>query len=95
MKKRASQKFAEYSKKRAKEYLEMCEEILYNRKWEVEISGGSGLSKFTKVGIPWVVMYTEEYALLYEARTRELQIKRVKSRKYIADLIQKGRASRF
>lgn len=39
MKKRASLKDAEYSIKRAKEYQRMCEEILYNRKWEVAISG--------------------------------------------------------
>ena len=54
-----------------------------------------GHSKFTSVGIPWVVVYTEEYAILSDARRRELQIKQMKSRKYIENLIEKGRASRF
>jgi len=54
-----------------------------------------GHSKFTSVGIPWVVVYIEEYAILLEARRRELQIKQMKSRKYIENLIEKGRASRF
>ena len=54
-----------------------------------------GQSKFTSLGIPWVIVYIEEYAILSEARKRELEIKKMKSRKYIEDLIGKGRASRF
>ena len=54
-----------------------------------------GHSKFTSVGVPWIVVYSEEYSVLSEARRRELQIKRMKSRKYIEELIGKGRASRF
>ena len=52
----------------------------------------SGHSKFTKTGIPWMLMYTEEFDTLSEAKTRELKIKKMKSRKYIEELI--GRASR-
>ena len=55
----------------------------------------SGVSKFTRAGIPWVVVYTEEFTSLPDARRRKLKIKRMKSRKYVEDLIQKGRASRF
>ncbi|MDP4263311.1 MAG: GIY-YIG nuclease family protein [Bacteroidota bacterium] len=54
-----------------------------------------GHSKFTSLGIPWQLVYKEEYATAAEARMRELKVKRMKSRKYIEDLIVKGRASRF
>ena len=54
-----------------------------------------GHSKFTSIGMPWKVVYTEEYPTLAEAKKREKQIKNMKSRKYIDDLILKGRASRF
>jgi len=53
-----------------------------------------GHSKFTKTGIPWILVYKEFYETLQEARRRELAIKKMKSRKYIEDLITKGRASR-
>jgi putative endonuclease len=84
-----------------------CTYILYSQKLDKYYIGScinmdirlrqhnSGVSKFTRVGIPWIVAYAEEYTLLSDARRRELQIKRMKSRKYIEDLIQKGRASRF
>ena len=54
-----------------------------------------GHSKFTSSGIPWKIVYTEEYSSLPEAKRREKQIKNMKSRKYIDELILKGRASRF
>ncbi len=54
-----------------------------------------GRSKFTSTGIPWKIAYTEEYPTLIEAKKRERQIKNMKSKKYIEDLIAKGRASRF
>ena len=53
-----------------------------------------GHSKFTSIGMPWKIVYTEEYPTLADAVKREKQIKRLKSRKYIDDLILKGRASR-
>jgi len=37
----------------------------------------------TRSGIPWKVVYTEEYPEKQEARAREREIKRMKSRKYI------------
>ena len=50
---------------------------------------------FTSTGIPWELMYEEHYDTLPEAKQRELQKKKMKSRKYIEGLISKGRASRF
>ncbi|MBC7948941.1 MAG: GIY-YIG nuclease family protein [Chitinophagaceae bacterium] len=55
----------------------------------------SGHSKFTSLGVPWQVVYLEEFEVLLDARRREMQIKRMKSRRYIEDLIAKGRASRL
>ena len=37
----------------------------------------------------------ENFENLNEAKTRELKVKSMKSRKYIEDIIVKGRASRF
>jgi putative endonuclease len=41
----------------------------------------------TKSGIPWKLVYTEEYATRSEAVSREYAIKKKKSRKYIVYLI--------
>ena len=79
-----------YSQKLDKYYIGSCINLEMRLRQH-----NSGASKFTKTGIPWVIMYTEDYTLLLEARRRELQIKRMKSRKYIEDLIERGRASRF
>jgi putative endonuclease len=46
-----------------------------------------GHSKFTSTGIPWQLKYEEEFATLQEAKRRELAIKKMKSRKYIEQLI--------
>ena len=53
----------------------------------------SGKSKFTSLGMPWEIVYTEEFPTLIEAKKRELQIKKRKSRTYILSLID-GSASR-
>jgi putative endonuclease len=50
-----------------------------------------GHSKFTKTGMPWKVMCTEEYESLSKAKEREAEIKHMKSRKYVEQLV--GRAS--
>jgi putative endonuclease len=42
----------------------------------------------TKTGIPWEIVYTEEYETRSEAVSREYQIKKKKSRKYIEYLIK-------
>ncbi|MEP6465711.1 MAG: GIY-YIG nuclease family protein [Parafilimonas sp.] len=46
-----------------------------------------GKEKFTKTGLPWVLMYKEEFADLKLARQREYYIKKMKSRKFIESLI--------
>ena len=47
----------------------------------------SGKSKFTSRGVPWQLMYTEVFPTLIEAKKRELQIKKRKSRIYLQELI--------
>ena len=47
----------------------------------------SGRNKSTKGGMPWVLKYEEKYKTNQEARKREAVIKKMKSRKYIEQLI--------
>jgi putative endonuclease len=47
-------------------------------------------SKATKKAKDWVLKYTEEYPTRQQAVSREMEIKRKKSRKYIEWLIGKG-----
>ncbi len=47
-----------------------------------------GWTRSTKAGIPWKLVYIEEYQLKSEAMKREYEIKHMKSRKYIEDLIK-------
>ena len=47
-----------------------------------------GRSKSTKKGNDWVLKYTESFESRSEAVKRELEIKGMKSRKYIEELIQ-------
>jgi len=81
--------------------------ILYSEKLDKYYIGSSnnlerrlyehniGHSKFTSLGVPWKVVYTEEYETSQLARKREMDTKKKKSRKYIEKLISGGRASRF
>lgn len=48
----------------------------------------SGLSSFTSKGTPWKRVYSEEFTTLSEARKREVEIKKKKSKKYIEYLIK-------
>ena len=52
----------------------------------------AGWSRSTKSGIPWKIVYFEEYQAKSEANKRELEIKRKKSRKYIENIIAGGRS---
>ncbi|HEY6063538.1 MAG TPA: GIY-YIG nuclease family protein [Chitinophagaceae bacterium] len=79
-----------YSKKLGKYYIGSCIN-LERRLYEHNI----GHSKFTSLGIPWIIVYTEKNETAGLAQKREKSIKRMKSKKYIEDLISKGRASRF
>jgi putative endonuclease len=53
-----------------------------------------GKEKFTKTGLPWKLVYVEKFENLTEARGREHYIKKMKSRKFIENLIsfQSGRS---
>ena len=79
-----------YSSKLNKYYVGACANI-ERRLYKHNI----GHSKFTSTGLPWQLMYTEEFKTLQEAKQREKKIKDMKSRKYIESLIENGRASRF
>ncbi|MEX6689569.1 GIY-YIG nuclease family protein [Danxiaibacter flavus] len=71
-----------YSEKIDKYYIGACTDM-QRRLYEHNI----GHSKFTKTGMPWTIVYTEEFDTLLQAKQRELQIKKMKSRKYIEGLI--------
>ena len=76
-----------FSEKLNKFYVGACID-LNRRLYEHNI----GHSKFTSLGILWKIIYTEEYLTLQEAKKRERQIEKLKSREYIENLI-KGRTS--
>ena len=46
-----------------------------------------GKEKFTKTGIPWLLVYSETFEELKQARQRETYIKKMKSRLFIEKLI--------
>jgi len=50
-----------------------------------------GRSKYTKAGVPWRVVHTEQYETRALAMRREQQIKRRKSREYIEELVRTSR----
>ena len=50
----------------------------------------SGWGKFSSRGIPWELVYFEEYEDKSSAIKRETAIKRKKSRKYIEELVSKA-----
>ncbi len=47
-----------------------------------------GSSKYTKQANDWEIVYCEKYGSRAEAMNREKQIKRMKSRKYIENLVR-------
>jgi hypothetical protein len=47
--------------------------------------------EFTSTGIPWELVYNEDWDDLVLAKQRELKIKKMKSRIYIQELIRKGK----
>ena len=72
-----------YSKKLNKYYVGACIDMERRLKQH-----NSGQSKFTSTGIPWILKYTEGFDTLERAKSRELQIKKKKSRKYIENLFK-------
>ena len=72
-----------YSKTLDKYYVGSCQNIEQRLKDHL-----NSRSKFTKVVKDWVLKYSETFATRSEAYQRELQIKKMKSRKYIETLIE-------
>jgi len=56
--------------------------------WRLE-RHNQGWGRYTKRGIPWKVVYLEEFDSKSAALSREREIKNRKSRKYIENLIKK------
>ena len=50
-----------------------------------------GRSGYTKSGIPWKLVYKEEYSTRSDAAKREQAIKQRKDRQYVADLVRASR----
>ena len=73
-----------FSKKLNKYYVGACNNLA-RRVYEHNL----GHSKFTSTGTPWELVYNENYDDLNLAKRRELQIKKMKSRKYIESLISR------
>ena len=71
-----------YSQKLNKYYVGAC--IDFARRLQEH---NTGHSKFTSLGIPWEKKLMREFPSLAEAKQFELKIKKMKSRKYIEDLI--------
>ena len=67
-----------------------------NRKYYIGCTGNvekrlahhnAGYSKSTKAGVPWALKRVEEFPTLAGARQRENEIKKMKSRKWIEQLL--------
>ena len=57
--------------------------------WRLE-RHNAGWGRFTRRGIPWKLVYYESFQTKTEAIHREKEIKRMKNRRYIQELIQKS-----
>ncbi len=60
-----------------------------NLEWRLE-RHNLGWGRYTKKGIPWKLVYYESCQTKTEALKKENEIKRMKSRKYIEELIHAG-----
>ncbi|MCX6206019.1 MAG: GIY-YIG nuclease family protein [Bacteroidetes bacterium] len=68
--------------KNDKYYIGSCEDITIRL-----TQHNSGRNKSTHSGMPWVLMHTEQFETRANAVTREMQIKKMKSKKYIEKLV--------
>jgi putative endonuclease len=59
-----------------------------NLEWRLQ-RHNEGWGTYTKRGIPWEIVYYEKYNSKRDAMKRERQIKNMKSRKFIEDLVKK------
>ena len=72
-----------WSDKLQKRYVGSCEDIKARIR-----QPNKGESKFTKGGIPWKLVYSEEYATNTEARKRETFLKSGIGRKWLDEKIR-------
>ena len=72
-----------YSKKINRYYTGITEDM-----WRLE-RHNQGWGRYTKRGIPWKVVYTEDFETKSDALKREREIKNRKSKKYIESIIKK------
>ena len=72
-----------YSEKIDRYYTGVTDDI----EWRLE-RHNQGWGRYTKRGIPWAVVYSEEYNNKSDALKRECEIKARKSKKYIESLIK-------
>ncbi len=73
-----------YSEKIDRYYTGITEDL----PWRLE-RHNQGWGRFSKRGIPWIVVHTEEFENKSAALTREREIKNRKSRAYIESLVKK------
>lgn len=73
-----------YSEKIDRYYTGITEDLT----WRLE-RHNTGWGRYTKRGIPWKIVYAEDYDSKSDASKREGEIKNRKSRKYIEELIKK------
>jgi len=71
------------SKVKDRYYIGFCENL--NARLEKHNSGNT---KSTKAYIPWEIVYWEKYHIKKDAIKREKQLKKLKSKKYIDNLIK-------
>jgi len=72
-----------YSKSRDHFYTGHCEDV-----GDRFLRHNQGRNKYTKSGRPWRLVYVEQFKTRGEAVSREAEIKRMKSRAYILELIR-------
>ena len=73
-----------YSKSLERYYVGFTNDIERRIKEHNRVKG-----KYTDVGIPWVIVYSEHFSTKKEAMDREKYIKSKKSKRYIIELISK------
>ena len=71
------------NKKIKRYYIGSCANIERRLKYH-----NNGWSRYTKIGIPWILCYFEEFDSKKEALQKERFIKLKKSKKYIENLIE-------
>ncbi|MCF7861585.1 GIY-YIG nuclease family protein [Candidatus Woesearchaeota archaeon] len=74
-----------YSKTKNRYYIGSCSDLSLRLQRHNE-----GWTRSTKAGIPWKIVHFEPYNTKSEALKREYYIKRMKSRKFIEDLISQS-----